>query len=213
MNLLAIDTATEALSVALHVNGNLFSRFEICPQQHSQKLLPLVDEVLQEAGVQIGELDGLVFGRGPGSFTGVRIATGMIQGLSLGSNLPVVGISTLQAMAMQAVAEHGAEKVLSATDARMSEVYFGQYTAHNGLVELVGEEVVWCASRSRRKSGSAGFCGGRHRLASLSGANRLHSRRPADFISAGAVYAGTGRTGVQGRAQQRCRRGIAGISA
>ncbi|WP_137166493.1 tRNA (adenosine(37)-N6)-threonylcarbamoyltransferase complex dimerization subunit type 1 TsaB [Salinimonas lutimaris] len=157
MNLLAIDTATEALSVALQVNGNLFSRFEICPQQHSQKLLPLVDEVLQDAGVQIGELDGLVFGRGPGSFTGVRIATGMIQGLSLGSSLPVVGISTLAAMAMQAVAEHGADKILSATDARMSEVYFGQYSVQSGLVELIGEEVVCAPAEAAEKAAQQGF--------------------------------------------------------
>lgn len=142
MNLLAIDTATEALSVALNYKSAQFHRFDICPQQHSQKLLPMVDEVLAEAGVTLAQLDGLVFGRGPGSFTGVRIATGMIQGLALGANLPVVGISTLAAMAQQAIEEQYATTVYSAIDARMSEVYFGHFVEEQGLACLQGEEVV-----------------------------------------------------------------------
>lgn len=79
MILLAIDTATEACSVAVKTENGIFHRFEICPQQHSQRLLPMVDEVMKEAGVSLKDTGGLVYGRGPGSFTGVRIATGMIQ--------------------------------------------------------------------------------------------------------------------------------------
>ena len=142
MNLLAIDTATEACSVAAKTTGGVHHRFEVCPRQHSQRLLPMVDEVLKEAGIGLTELDGLVYGRGPGSFTGVRIATGMIQGLSLGTGLKVAGVSTLAAMAQQAFEEHGATAVAAATDARMGETYFARYVEEGGLVHLQGREVV-----------------------------------------------------------------------
>ncbi|WP_018984741.1 tRNA (adenosine(37)-N6)-threonylcarbamoyltransferase complex dimerization subunit type 1 TsaB [Salinimonas chungwhensis] len=142
MKVLAIDTATEALSVALQVNDEISDQFEICPQQHSQKLLPLVKAVLADAGVSLQQLDALVFGHGPGSFTGVRIATGMVQGLAYGAQLPVVGVSTLAAMAQQAIATTGAQRVVSAIDARMSEVYLGQFVNHQGLALADSEEVV-----------------------------------------------------------------------
>ena len=142
MNILTIDTATEACSVALQFNGNLITRYEVCPQQHSQRILPMVDAVMQEAGARLNDLDGLAFGRGPGSFTGVRIATGIIQGLALGSELPVAGVSTLAAMAQQVIDTEKAAEVAVAIDARMSEVYFARYRNHNGVAELVGEEQV-----------------------------------------------------------------------
>lgn len=142
MKILAIDTATEACSVALGIDDQTFRRFEVCPQQHSQKLLPMVDEALKEAGIRLKDLDYLAFGRGPGSFTGVRIATGMLQGLALGTELPVVGVSTLAAMAQQAVTEHSAQSVAVAIDARMDEVYFAQFDTVDGNAILAGEEAV-----------------------------------------------------------------------
>ena len=142
MKLLVIDTATEACSVALLSDGQVFNRFELCPQQHSQRLLPMVDEVLKEAGMAVADLDYLGFGQGPGSFTGVRIATGMLQGLALGADLPVVGVSTLAAMAQQSVETQGSDQVVVAIDARMDEVYWGCYRNEQGLVKLVGEEQV-----------------------------------------------------------------------
>jgi tRNA threonylcarbamoyladenosine biosynthesis protein TsaB len=142
MNILIIDTATEACSVALEVNEQVFKRFEICPQQHSQRILPMIDEVLKEANVTLQDLDYLAFGRGPGSFTGVRIATGVLQGLALGTGHKVVGISTLAAMAQQGYAENQTEQVTAAIDARMSEVYFGQYQLQNNIMTLIGEEQV-----------------------------------------------------------------------
>lgn len=147
MNLLVIDTATEACSVALEVKGQIFSRFEICPQQHSQRILPMLDEVLKEAQVKLSALDYLGFGRGPGSFTGVRIATGILQGLALGSSLQAVGVSTLAAMAQQAIAQHqlaqnDAARITCAIDARMSEVYFASYVNESGIAMLVNEEQV-----------------------------------------------------------------------
>jgi tRNA threonylcarbamoyladenosine biosynthesis protein TsaB len=142
MNILIIDTATEACSVALEVNDHIFSRFEICPQQHSQRILPMIDEVLKDANVILQDLDYLAFGRGPGSFTGVRIATGVLQGLSLGTGHKVLGISTLAAMAQQAYVQNKSEQVAAAIDARMSEVYFGQYQLQNNVMTLIGEEQV-----------------------------------------------------------------------
>lgn len=142
MNILVIDTATEACSVALQLSGEITNSFEVCPQQHSQRLLPMIDALLQSQNTKVSELDYLAFGQGPGSFTGVRIATGMIQGLSLGTGLKVVGVSTLAAMAQQAIAELGANKVAVAIDARMSEVYFAVYENKGGLACLEGEEQV-----------------------------------------------------------------------
>jgi len=142
MNILIIDTATEACSVALEVNEQVFNRFEVCPQQHSQRILPMIDEVLNEANVTLLDLDYLAFGRGPGSFTGVRIATGVLQGLALGTGHKVVGISTLAAMAQQAYAQHQCLQVTAAIDARMSEVYFGQYQLQQNVMTLLGEEQV-----------------------------------------------------------------------
>jgi|TARA_R110000868_G_scaffold381188_3_gene647562 tRNA threonylcarbamoyladenosine biosynthesis protein TsaB len=142
MNILVIDTATEACSVALEVKQQVFNRFEVCPQQHSQRILPMIDEVLKAAKVTLQDLDYLAFGHGPGSFTGVRIATGVLQGLALGTGLKVVGISTLAAMAQQAYAQHHSEQVTAAIDARMSEVYFGQYQVAQNVMTLVGVEQV-----------------------------------------------------------------------
>ena len=142
MNILTIDTATEACSVALQFDQTLFTRYEVCPQQHSQKILPMVDAVMKEAGASLTELDGLAFGRGPGSFTGVRIATGIIQGLALGSQLPVAGVSTLAAMAQQVINSGDVSDVAVAIDARMGEVYFAHYQNQQGIATLVGEEQV-----------------------------------------------------------------------
>lgn len=102
MNILAIDTATEACSAALQVNDKDYLKYQVAPQQHSQLLLAMVEQLLAEADLSVGELDGLVFGRGPGSFTGVRIATGMAQGLAMSGNLPTVGVSSLATMAQSA---------------------------------------------------------------------------------------------------------------
>lgn len=143
MNLLAIDASTEACSVALQYNGQIFERFELCPQSHSLLLLPMIDEVLNEANVKLSQLDGLVFGRGPGSFTGVRIGIGVAQGLAYSANLQVVGVSTLQAMAQQAYQEQNTDSVLAGIDARMSEIYLGQFKLDdNGVMAFDSEEVV-----------------------------------------------------------------------
>lgn len=143
MKILAVDTSTEACSAALFIDGEVLSRFELAPRTHTQLILPMVQSVLDAAGLKLQQLDSLAFGRGPGSFTGVRIATGVAQGLAYGADLPVVGISTLAAMAQAAYQDHQAEKVLAGLDARMGGVYWGQYLlADNGLMQLSGDECV-----------------------------------------------------------------------
>lgn len=125
--ILALDTATEACSAALWLDGAITERFEICPREHTQRILPMVDSLLTEAGIELVQLDALAFGRGPGSFTGVRIGIGIAQGLALGAGLPMIGISTLAALAQGAWRRTGIPRVLCAIDARMGEVYWAQY--------------------------------------------------------------------------------------
>ncbi|EZH84978.1 tRNA (adenosine(37)-N6)-threonylcarbamoyltransferase complex dimerization subunit type 1 TsaB [Aeromonas hydrophila] len=142
LKILAVDTATEACSAALLVGEQVFSRWEEAPRDHTRKILPMVQAVLDDAGITLDELDAIAFGRGPGSFTGVRIGIGVAQGLAFGAGVPLIGISTLAAMAQGAHRLDGAEQVLTAIDARMNEVYFGRYELIDGRMQLVGDEVV-----------------------------------------------------------------------
>ncbi|MGL4474591.1 MAG: tRNA (adenosine(37)-N6)-threonylcarbamoyltransferase complex dimerization subunit type 1 TsaB [Shewanella sp.] len=140
--ILALDTCTEGCSAALLINGQRIARFADAPREHSQRLLPMVDELLVEAGIRLADVDVIAYGRGPGSFTGIRICTSMTQGLALGADLPVVGISTLQTMAQQAIEKNGGTHALVAIDARMNEVYWAEFVAENGVAVLVGTEQV-----------------------------------------------------------------------
>ncbi|WP_235463508.1 tRNA (adenosine(37)-N6)-threonylcarbamoyltransferase complex dimerization subunit type 1 TsaB [Aeromonas australiensis] len=142
LKILAVDTATEACSAALLVGDKLFSRWEEAPRDHTRKILPMVQAVLEDAGISLSELDAIAFGRGPGSFTGVRIGISVAQGLAFGAGVPLIGISTLAAMAQGAYRLDGAQQVLTAIDARMNEVYFGRYELIDGRMQLVGDEVV-----------------------------------------------------------------------
>ena len=142
MKLLALDTATEACSVALNVDGEVLERFEIMPRRHSRELLPMVDGLLAEAGLRLAELDALAFGRGPGAFTGLRVATAMVQGLAFAVDLPVIPVSTLAALAQQGLRVKDADHVLSAIDARMGEVYWGAFAATSGVMLPLMDEIV-----------------------------------------------------------------------
>ena len=128
MQILAIDTSTEFLSLALWLNGRVLSRDIHAGQTHSQQILPTLRELLDEAKIELKTIDGIAFGAGPGSFTGLRIACGVAQGLAFGANLPVVAVSTLQALAQQS----GAEKVIACLDARMGEIYHAAYEKNKG---------------------------------------------------------------------------------
>jgi tRNA threonylcarbamoyladenosine biosynthesis protein TsaB len=127
MKLLAFDTSTQWLSVACGEGNVWATRAEMAGQAHSERLLPLIDAVLAEAGWSLSDLDAIAFGAGPGSFTGVRIACGVAQGLALGAGRPLVAVPTLEALAQAAWRIHGATRVFTCLDARMREVYVAAY--------------------------------------------------------------------------------------
>lgn len=140
--LLALDTATEACSVALLHDGKVLSHYEVIPRLHAQRLLPMIKTLMAEAGIAMSALDAIAFGRGPGAFTGVRIAIGVVQGLAFALERPVLPVSNLAALAQRAWRERGASQVASAIDARMDEVYWGCYRESDGEMRLVGSEAV-----------------------------------------------------------------------
>ena len=143
VNLLAVDTSTEACSCALWVDGVCREIFELAPRRHGELLLGMAEQLLADAELSVADLDALAFGRGPGSFTGVRIATGAIQGLAFALELPVAPISSLQALAQGVTRELHHSSVLAGFDARMNEVYWGAYRLTSaGVVEPVGTELV-----------------------------------------------------------------------
>lgn len=123
VKILAFDTSTAWLSVAVHDGTRRLARDERVENAHSSRLLPLVDHVLGEAGLALTDLDAIAFGAGPGSFTGVRTACSVAQGLGLGAGLPLVPVSTLTVLAQTAWRRYGAPRVVACLDARMREVY------------------------------------------------------------------------------------------
>jgi tRNA threonylcarbamoyladenosine biosynthesis protein TsaB len=135
VNILALETSTEYCSVALWQDGAIVDRCERVGQKHSELLMEMLDALLKDAGLRIKDIEGIAFGAGPGSFTGVRIACGVAQGLALGAALPVVGVCTLQALAQAS----GYDKVIAALDARMAEVYHAAYAKRAGVWVTVSE--------------------------------------------------------------------------
>lgn len=144
MRILALDTATEHCSAALLVDGRLLQREQRLERGHAAAILPMVDAVLHEAGVGLRSLDAIAFGRGPGAFTGVRLAASVTQGLAFGAGLPVVPVSDLQALAQRALDESAAVgRVLVCADARMREVYWACFErSSEGFAHVYGEERV-----------------------------------------------------------------------
>jgi len=145
VKLLAVDTSSDACSCALWIDEDCREIFEMAPQRHGERLLPMMDRLLADAGLSVGQLDALAFGRGPGSFTGVRIAAGAVQGIAFAADLPVAPVSSLRAMAQGVYRVLAKGAVLAAFDARMGEVYWGAYRADGTpLVAPLGREAV-CA--------------------------------------------------------------------
>ncbi len=142
MNQLAIDTATEACSVALACAGTVYARWIEAPREHGERIFAMLDAVLAEAGIDRRAIDVLVLGRGPGAFTGVRMATGVVQGIALGLDRPVIRVSTLAALAQGAWSRHGETAWLPAIDARMGEVYWGMYRIEEGVAVAAEAECV-----------------------------------------------------------------------
>jgi len=135
--ILAIETSSETASVALLRGDAVLSRVSSGVRTHSQSILPMIQELLAEAGIALAECDAVAFGSGPGSFTGVRTACGVAQGLAFGGKLPAVPVVTLDAMALACHQQHGAAEVLVVLDARMGEVYWAQYRFDHGALVAV----------------------------------------------------------------------------
>jgi len=161
MKLLAVETSTEACSAALYIDGIVSERFELAPKEHTRLILPMIDSLMSDAGLRPQQLDALAFSCGPGSFTGVRIATGVIQGIALGADLPVVPVSTLAAIAQDFFDKNGDKArgerlkaglstfnvAFTAMDARMGEIFWGVYQRdEQGFARLIGKESVTPAS-------------------------------------------------------------------
>ncbi len=154
MKLLAVETSTEACSAACILMVSSTERFELAPKEHTKLILPMIDSLMSDAGLKPQQLDALAFSCGPGSFTGVRIATGVIQGIALGADLPVVPVSTLAAIAQDFFDNNKAQgegkrqcrnfqRCLHAMDARMGEIFWGVYRRDaQGFAELIGNESV-----------------------------------------------------------------------
>lgn len=141
MKLLAFETATEACSVALHVDGRVLERFEVAPRRHAELSLPWAGQLLAEAGIDRSQLDGIALSRGPGAFTGVRLGIAIAQGIALALDRPLLPVSTLQALALRA--PEAATQVLACIDARMGEVYVARYRRDaGGLLQLQGDELL-----------------------------------------------------------------------
>lgn len=159
MKILALDTAGQACSVAVRTGERVVERFEAAPRRHAAMLLPMAEECLAEAGLALRDLDAVAFGRGPGSFTGLRIATGVAQGIGFGAGLPVVPVSNLAAGAVAALRLHGWRRVVVAFDARMGEIYAGifQFGADD-LPEALGAEALLRPDELATPGGE-GWCG------------------------------------------------------
>lgn len=171
MKLLAIETSTEACSVAVYADGQVFARHELAPRRHTQLVLPWADELLAEAGLAKSQLDAIAVGRGPGAFTGVRLAIALVQGLALALDRPVLPVSTLAVLAMQGQGEN----ILAAIDARMGEIYVGEFIRDNdGLVSAAGPETLCAPSEAPipdgpRQGVGSGFAAGDGALAARLG--------------------------------------------
>jgi tRNA threonylcarbamoyladenosine biosynthesis protein TsaB len=141
MRILALETATEACSVALWIDGGILERFELAPRRHAELVLPMADALLAEAGIGKRQLDAIAVGRGPGAFTGIRLAIAVAQGLALALDRPVLPVSTLATLAMGLRAQP--LPILALIDARMGEVYAAAFGVDaDGLVTPLGDETV-----------------------------------------------------------------------
>jgi len=137
--ILSIDTSTQACSCALAINEDVYESFEVIPRQHAGMLLGMVDDLMREYNLHFKDLDAIAYGNGPGSFTGLRIAAGVVQGIAYGADLPVIPVSTLACQAFQLLHTE-ADLAFSSLDARIDEVYWGFYRLDDGGISLIGEE-------------------------------------------------------------------------
>lgn len=183
MNLLALDTSSEGCSAALLFGkrgDHLTSRSEYAPRGHTRLLMPMIRELLSEAGLKPADLDALAFACGPGSFTGLRIATGVVQGLAYGLDIPVVPVSSLQAVAAEAIDcfdLQDDDKMAVAFDARMGEVYWASYECRDGKPEALAQERVCAPEQATLPPGAGRWFG-------AGSGWRLQAQFPAEVMGA-----------------------------
>lgn len=180
MNLLALDTSSEGCSVALLADGHLSHRFSVAPRGHTRLLMPMVQELLAERSLVPSALTALAFAAGPGSFTGLRIATGVVQGLAYGLDIPVVPVSSLAAVAQQVIEERDLAEgtgVAVAFDARMGEVYWGCYQARAGWALALAADQVRAPAAVSLPPGPSHWVGAGTGWA-------FHDRMPAEVVAA-----------------------------
>ena len=176
MHLLAIETSTEACSVALWIDGDVRERHEVAPRRHTQLALPWAEELMAEAGIARARLDAIAVGRGPGAFTGVRLGIALAQGIALALDRPLLPVSTLAVLAMQG----RTPAIVAAIDARMGEIYAGAFRrGDDGLVVPTGPETVAAPDDVPRPHDTVsavgtGFAAGGGLLATRFGAQVAH---------------------------------------
>ncbi len=142
MKILALDTSTEACSAAIYIDAEVSTKYQLAPREHSRLILKMIDDLLADAGLAITDIDAIAFGRGPGSFMGLRIAAGVVQGIAFAHDIPVIPVSTLKAIAQRAYEQTHHKNILAAIDARMAEVYWAAYRLEGDCWQLDGEELV-----------------------------------------------------------------------
>lgn len=143
--LLALETSADACSVALLNGAELTERHELLPRSHTQHLLPMVDELLSASGLSLAALDAIAFGRGPGSFTGLRVCASVVQGLAYAADLPCISVSSLRTLAMTALPtawQAGSRDIFCCVDARMDEVYYAQFLIDEGWPQVVQDDAL-----------------------------------------------------------------------
>ncbi|QQP98391.1 tRNA (adenosine(37)-N6)-threonylcarbamoyltransferase complex dimerization subunit type 1 TsaB [Lysobacter enzymogenes] len=184
MKLLAFETSTEACSVALWLDGDVRERFELAPRRHAELSLPWAEQLLAEAGVKRRELDAVALSRGPGAFTGVRLAIALAQGVALALDVPVIPVSTLAVLALRAqppAAGAAPQRVLSAIDARMGEVYTAAYELRDGEPHALDREAVLAPDAAQLPGDGDGWFGVGTGFAATDGA--LRQRLGARFAA------------------------------
>jgi tRNA threonylcarbamoyladenosine biosynthesis protein TsaB len=183
MKLLAFETATEACSVALYLDGEIIERHEVAPRLHADYALPWAEALLAEAGIKRSQLDAIAISRGPGAFTGVRLAIAIGQGIALALDKPMLAVSTLQAIAVQS----GADRILAAIDARMGEVYVGAFERKSDGLVAVSTEVVCTPQAVTLPDGAGGWHAVGTGFAAVDGALVVHLGRHLASVDASGL--------------------------
>lgn len=182
MNLLAFETSSRVGSVALETRGVIELRAIATPRDQTDRLLALADELLQAAGIALEELDGIAFGRGPGSFTGLRVSAAVAQGLGAAGGVPLLPVSSLLSIAERAFREHGCERTLVCVDAHMGEVYWASAEARGGVVAIVGPERLSAPDDVAAPPGGLPWCGAGDAFAAHAAALAAVARRAARLL-------------------------------